>query len=131
MSGEKIHVEFNHTPNRCPYCHVDVRYVEENWVACGACLARHHEACWREINRCSTCGAHVPAAPVVLTPLQAARPAPPARTGFWQFATPMVIAAILLVLSYPPAAVVVGPVLGTMLALLVLRALWRALGGTG
>jgi hypothetical protein len=39
--------------NRCPFCHEQVQAKE--WVACAACLARHHEACWAESGRCATC----------------------------------------------------------------------------
>jgi hypothetical protein len=41
---------------RCPFCHGDVRVEARDWVACRDCLARHHEACWRESGRCATCG---------------------------------------------------------------------------
>jgi hypothetical protein len=41
--------------HRCPFCHDDVRADGGGWVACAACLARHHEACWAEGGRCATC----------------------------------------------------------------------------
>lgn len=44
------------SPVRCPYCHEGVDPGDPTWVACGACLARHHEACWDERGACSTCG---------------------------------------------------------------------------
>lgn len=39
--------------SRCPFCHEAVK--EREWVACAACLARHHEGCWTESGRCATC----------------------------------------------------------------------------
>lgn len=41
---------------RCPFCHdsIDVRALR--WVACAACLARHHDVCWAEAPRCASCG---------------------------------------------------------------------------
>ncbi|HZU95853.1 MAG TPA: hypothetical protein VFF73_04035 [Planctomycetota bacterium] len=41
---------------RCPYCHDTVSPEAESWLACRACLARHHTDCWNESLRCSTCG---------------------------------------------------------------------------
>lgn len=43
------------SPTRCPYCHDDVAPERSDWVACKACLARHHVACWRENGACGTC----------------------------------------------------------------------------
>src|SRR5437763_593321 len=40
---------------RCPYCHAEVGAPGERWVACGVCLARHHEGCWKESRSCATC----------------------------------------------------------------------------
>jgi tetratricopeptide (TPR) repeat protein len=37
---------------RCPFCHETVG----GGVACSACLARHHDACWEENGGCGTCG---------------------------------------------------------------------------
>ncbi len=42
---------------RCPFCHDPVRLeVPTPWVACAACLARHHGSCWDESRRCGACG---------------------------------------------------------------------------
>ena len=41
---------------RCPFCHSDVVPEAADWVACRACLARHHAPCWSESGRCGTCG---------------------------------------------------------------------------
>jgi hypothetical protein len=43
-------------PTRCPFCHERVDVETEAWRACEACLARHHESCWNESGRCSSCG---------------------------------------------------------------------------
>ncbi|MBI3724842.1 hypothetical protein HY251_12935 [bacterium] len=40
---------------RCPYCHDSVSAEGDDWVACRACLARHHEKCWQESGQCATC----------------------------------------------------------------------------
>jgi hypothetical protein len=40
--------------SRCPFCHDDVAPTKS--VACEACLARHHCACWTEAGRCASCG---------------------------------------------------------------------------
>ncbi len=42
--------------NRCPYCHDDVEVAAPDWVACRACQARHHQACWNESGACGACG---------------------------------------------------------------------------
>lgn len=39
---------------RCPFCHDEVEV--ERAVVCQACLARHHDGCWDEGGRCSSCG---------------------------------------------------------------------------
>lgn len=42
---------------RCPFCHDPVQLeVRTPWVACAACLARHHAPCWDESRRCGACG---------------------------------------------------------------------------
>lgn len=41
---------------RCPFCHEDVRFERESWLACAGCLARHHAACWDEAGACAACG---------------------------------------------------------------------------
>jgi hypothetical protein len=41
---------------RCPFCHSDVRAEASDWCACKSCLARHHEACWKESKVCAACG---------------------------------------------------------------------------
>src|SRR5271156_2614014 len=40
---------------RCPFCHGDISPRTTDWVACSACLARHHKDCWQERGACSTC----------------------------------------------------------------------------
>jgi hypothetical protein len=44
------------TASRCPYCHQEAGEDGEPAVACTACLARHHEACWDEHKQCAGCG---------------------------------------------------------------------------
>jgi TM2 domain-containing membrane protein YozV len=41
---------------RCPYCHDRVVTARGGWVACAACLARHHAECWGESGACGACG---------------------------------------------------------------------------
>jgi hypothetical protein len=53
---EKVAVRIDHSPVRCPYCHGDVLTDQEVWIACAACLARHHADCWSETKRCASCG---------------------------------------------------------------------------
>ncbi len=70
--AREVHAEAS--PTRCPYCHERIELKEESWLACEACLARHHEACWTEGGRCSSCGS---TAPLARTghPVAAPRPA--------------------------------------------------------
>jgi hypothetical protein len=56
VADERVKVEVDRSPNRCPYCHDEVLAAEEDWLACADCLARHHDECWRELGRCSSCG---------------------------------------------------------------------------
>lgn len=42
-------------PLRCPFCHESVEREQEPWIACEACLARHHAACWSEGGGCAGC----------------------------------------------------------------------------
>lgn len=42
--------------NRCPYCHENVQISASDWVSCRSCQARHHQACWTELQRCGSCG---------------------------------------------------------------------------
>ena len=42
--------------NRCPFCHEDVARDATEIAVCGACMARHHDACWSERRACGTCG---------------------------------------------------------------------------
>jgi hypothetical protein len=42
--------------SRCPFCHEGVDPAAAAWVACSACLGRHHAACWGEAGRCAACG---------------------------------------------------------------------------
>jgi hypothetical protein len=67
-------VRFEQTPSRCPYCHGPCEDSEEV-VACRACVARHHAECWRQLGRCSSCGAtrflgEAPVAPPALPDTQ-------------------------------------------------------------
>ncbi len=39
---------------RCPFCHDDIGN-DQHWVACVACLARHHDSCFSEAGCCATC----------------------------------------------------------------------------
>ncbi len=52
--------------DRCPYCHDDAR--SDSQVACAACLARHHVACWDEHGECAACGGRDRFASVERTP---------------------------------------------------------------
>jgi hypothetical protein len=64
---------------RCPYCHASVAADGDDWVACRSCLARHHQACWRESPRCASCGQGAY--------LQESAPSvPPARPWLWRTA---------------------------------------------
>jgi hypothetical protein len=56
MGDLDVKVKGEGSPVRCPYCHEDVFRDKEAWVACEACLARHHSGCWQEANRCGGCG---------------------------------------------------------------------------
>jgi hypothetical protein len=59
---------------RCPFCHDDVNPASEIWIACGACLARHHSECWSEANACSSCKNPSPLVPVAgLLPVRVVR----------------------------------------------------------
>lgn len=41
---------------RCPYCHDTVDIQLDRWVACGGCVAVHHETCLDESRQCASCG---------------------------------------------------------------------------
>lgn len=41
---------------RCPYCHDEFKDGTKALAVCSACLARHHAACWREHDKCASCG---------------------------------------------------------------------------
>lgn len=43
---------------RCPYCHERVAPASPDKLACNACMAWHHQACWGEHTRCAACGAN-------------------------------------------------------------------------
>ena len=55
-------------PSRCPFCHDDIDPSAEGWIACGACLARHHSECWFEANACASCKNPSPLVPVERPP---------------------------------------------------------------
>lgn len=42
-------------PQRCPFCHEAIDLEADKWLACEACLARHHADCWKEHGQCSAC----------------------------------------------------------------------------
>jgi hypothetical protein len=50
-----IEIQISGSLVRCPYCHGDIKTSAIDWVACSACLARHHKDCWQERGACSTC----------------------------------------------------------------------------
>jgi hypothetical protein len=58
MGGETepVRIRASGGPTRCPFCHADVAREQDDWVACEACLARHHAACWSEGKGCAGCG---------------------------------------------------------------------------
>jgi len=43
------------SPIRCPWCHDELCIAPGEWVACAACLARHHSECWQEATACASC----------------------------------------------------------------------------
>ena len=61
-------------PGRCPYCR-DAIAGTSGVVACAACGARHHAACWDELAACATCRS--PEALVSARAAAAARRRPP------------------------------------------------------
>jgi hypothetical protein len=40
---------------RCPYCHEDIEASGLDKLACNACMAWHHKACWEEHGHCAAC----------------------------------------------------------------------------
>jgi hypothetical protein len=52
---EKQTVRAKNSPTRCPYCHENIQLEQDSWLACEACLGRHHESCWAETSCCSSC----------------------------------------------------------------------------
>ncbi len=87
MENEKVSVHLDHSPIRCPYCHGDVATDQEKWIACAACLARHHADCWGEAKRCASCGHSSALAPSnaripVARPVTAARENAYGSTGW-------------------------------------------------
>src|SRR4051794_212332 len=69
-SGPRDDVRAATSPVRCPFCHSDVSPDARDWVACRACLARHHAGCWNESKACASCRATEPL--VASGPLRAA-----------------------------------------------------------
>jgi hypothetical protein len=55
MTTQSLAVRTHRSPTRCPYCHDQVS-LETPWVACRACLARHHADCWGDVHACAACG---------------------------------------------------------------------------
>ncbi|MDF1667040.1 MAG: hypothetical protein P1V97_35180, partial [Planctomycetota bacterium] len=50
----------NHSKPRCPYCH-DPITADSLKAACYACMAWHHEECWQDHGKCSSCHFEAPA----------------------------------------------------------------------
>jgi tetratricopeptide (TPR) repeat protein len=100
------------SPLRCPFCHEGI-LVSGDWIACEACLARHHRECWQEGSACSACGC---ASFVESTRRQSGRllqqPAAPEMPSrrFWRL--PVIgVAVILTVVGVGAAAVALQHVL--------------------
>lgn len=75
---QKSELRLSGGPGRCPYCHDEVERTKERWVACEACLARHHAACWSENGCCAGCGESDYVGPGLATDAGAVAAAPPA-----------------------------------------------------
>jgi hypothetical protein len=56
LENEPVRIRTSGAPTRCPYCHADVDRDREAWLACHACLAPHHRACWSTAGACAGCG---------------------------------------------------------------------------
>jgi hypothetical protein len=52
---EGLAIRLDDSPVRCPFCHDRIEADGEPWVACSACLARHHPECWTEASSCASC----------------------------------------------------------------------------
>ncbi|MCA8924113.1 MAG: hypothetical protein KDD82_20045 [Planctomycetes bacterium] len=70
-------------PLRCPFCHEAVDLEGDRWLACAACLARHHTDCWDDHGACSTCSATQ-----VLEPTERGGVRPAVQTGPWPEVAP-------------------------------------------
>lgn len=71
------------SPTRCPYCHEGIDPSGgEAWIACVGCLARHHDACWKELRRCGACGAEEVLRPEAADPAPSRRKDAPAPSPF-------------------------------------------------
>ncbi|MDF1664721.1 MAG: hypothetical protein P1V97_23380, partial [Planctomycetota bacterium] len=55
-NSEDSRLHFEQSPTRCPYCHDSIEITAGAWVACGDCLARHHDECHSEHSACASCG---------------------------------------------------------------------------
>ena len=110
---------------RCPYCHETVRVEDDAWTVCGACLARHHEACWDEHGCCASCEGAVPltlgpAAPGRLAPLpeQAAQPLDvkaafrDARALYKGKASPLIVSGLVSTLLNSASSGIIGGLTG-------------------
>lgn len=100
MEGE---IAVARSPLRCPYCHGRLT-TDEPWLACAACLGRHHEGCWEEMASCAACGGTESLARTARTVRQAGGPA---RLTF---------AGTGLLLLICAAAMALGPAGGTAVA---------------
>src|SRR5438105_3529190 len=91
---------------RCPYCHAGLEPSQAATV-CASCLAPHHEGCWNEAGRCSTCSAGDalirPGASSARAP---ARPVAVETPKWWSallrfdVATPVALVVLLFVFAY-------------------------------
>lgn len=126
---------------RCPYCHESVRVEDDAWTVCGACLARHHEACWDEHGCCSSCEGTVPltlgpAAPGRLPPVpeQAAQTLDvraairEARALYKGKSSPLILAGLVSTLLNSASSGIIGGLTGAGLWSMHLSAL-RGQGG--
>lgn len=58
---------------RCPFCRDAIVAGDRAKLACNACMAWHHTACWTEHGRCAGCGG-AESGPEPVTAALAARP---------------------------------------------------------
>ena len=119
MSTRTAGVTLGRSPTRCPYCHDSVD-LETPWVACRACLARHHGECWADVGVCAACG--------VATCLADDRAGPPVHDSAREAEEAFATAELLERLESPPPVrphLAMGPLeyVGSLLTLGLLPAL--------